>query len=144
MKFIETNSILPVIEECIATDKDLIRHHSCPIKSAKACAKYTEDVLNENKKHWGEMKFYSVMHKDSLIGFIGVFPKEKILSSFMIKPLYRKPNIHRDFQKELRKLFEGNFYVYLFKDNIKARAYFEKNNATKISIDDQIVQYICQ
>lgn len=141
----EEKNIIEILKTCLEKDEVLIENHTCPIKTAQACARFTLDVLNENKKDWGEYNFYSLNEKKEIIGFIGVFLKEKILSTFMIVPKFRNSKTHQEFFKELRKLFKTDFDVYLYQKNIKARAYLEYNNAKVESINDKIVKYkICQ
>jgi len=141
------------IKSCISTDPYLyeVTHHS-PVKGIEGCTEFTLNVLLENEASFGSLSLYEIQDDSLLIegckriGFIGYFKNYNILSTFMINKDSRTQHVFDFFFAENLKQLGAQYDAYLWKDNHRARLFFERHKGQLEFEDEEIVKYtfICQ
>lgn len=87
-----------------------------------------------------EVKCYGLFLEDTPIGFTVLC--EKMLYSFGINVYCREPAIKAVWMKWLRRVFDNNFVVCLYRENTRAIKFFQRNGMEEFSDDGKVVYLI--
>lgn len=136
---VQTEDILNVIERNFKTDKELLDyyHISAPCDEKKAAKKTVSDLKDTQE----DFAFYILKESEKEVGFYGkeTYKDQRFLTSFFIRPEFRKKEYVEQFWNEVRdKVGAGSYYTGIYSKNTRA-AKFLHNNGEMImeSIDKQ-------
>ena len=92
----------------------------------------------ENLSKIKKVKYYGIYLEDvNPIGF--TVTSEKLLYSFGINVYCREESIKAEWFKWLRKHFDNNFVVCLYRENTRAIKFFQRNGLEEFSDDGKVV-----
>lgn len=125
MEVIETSDIKSTLEDCFATDLDLLNryHIEAPAPLFKCVDRTYSDLLACDK-----IIYYNVFEKDKLIGY---FCKEEYkesfyLTGFFLKPEYRIWETKKEFWSIINEKMAGRFYAGIYEKNTRAMKFLSK------------------
>jgi hypothetical protein len=119
--------IKSIIHECFSGDEGLVnKYHIKSGTSLKECVEDTCSVLKDFTNF--DFEFYKVMDGEMVVGFIGVEPEIKFLTTFCLKKEYRSKEYKDGLWKLIVGFFNGeNFNSGLYKKNERAIKYLVDN-----------------
>jgi N-acetylglutamate synthase-like GNAT family acetyltransferase len=135
----ETIEYLSVIQECFATDKELIeKWHVLAPCDLESCVRKTYFDLRESPS----LKLFT-LHKrtddtDEVIGFFGreEIQDIKFLTSFFIKPKFRNKEVLSFFWDVVGKEIGTDLFSALYSNNSRAQKFLERNGFNLIQITE--------
>jgi len=133
--------------------KDIFEYVSIALKEdEKLIAKYhfqdftMDELIVNNVKNIEELaktkevKCYGLFLEDTPIGFTVI--SENMLYSFGINVYCREPEIKKVWMHWLRRIFNNNFVVCLYRENTRAINFFLRNGLEEFNDDGKVVYLV--
>lgn len=119
------DEIKSIVRECFSTDSELIdEFHIKAGTSSEECIDDTCNVLFNQT--YGDFEFYKILKSDRLIGFIGIEPSAKYLTTFCLKKKDRNEGNKKELFQSIIKLLGEEFSCALYAKNRRAIKYLIK------------------
>lgn len=126
----KANKYLPVLQECFASDKELLQKwHVMAPSDLETCVRKTfNDLKNEPT-----LKFFVIEcvteDSDEIVGFFGTARVEEVnfMVSFFIKPKYRTLDTFEYFWNAVYNETGNEYFTAIYEKNSRAKKFLEKN-----------------
>lgn len=133
---IELKDISEYVAIALKEDTDLITRYHFQDLTMQELIENNIKNINELAKT-KEVKCYGLFLEDTPIGFTVLC--EKMLYSFGINLYCRQTEIKAHWMKWLRKVFDNNFVVCLYRENTRAINFFLRNGLEEFNDDGKVV-----
>ncbi len=127
MRSEKVNNILDVVKRNFETDNDLLNiYHIDAPSTADKCAERTARDLKDTQ---ADFCFYVLTDGNNEVGFYGTesCKTEKFLTSFFIRPEYRKESFIKDFWDNVKSsIGDTAYYTGVYTKNTRAINFLKK------------------
>lgn len=112
-----------IMRECYLEDEELLTKWHINAKYGKeSCIKRSIDEM-ENRNN---LKFFTISNENEIVGFYGT-EMDCFLSTFFVKPKYRKKEYMKEIWEIMTNSFQSTFHSALYSKNTKAIDFLKKN-----------------
>jgi hypothetical protein len=125
------NEVKKIIEDCFSGDEELLeKYHIKAGTSLEECVEDTYDVLKNGSNY--DFEFYKV-ENDQLVGFVGMEPESKYLTTFCLKKEFRTEKNKDELWGLIVSVLNEGFRCGLYQKNLRAINFLIKNGCEVVT-----------